>query len=251
VNRDYESIFAQRGSRYDAAMRRYPQARAEEFRMVTAPLEAGPGDRVADIPSGGGYLAAYLPADVKLLAIEPVAEFTTQADTGPGPGNLRCPIDQVPLPDASLQAIISLAGLHHQADRPAFYREAWRLLKPGGQLIIADGQRASPVAEFLNGFVDRHNPAGHQGWFLGPEDLDAIAACGFSIDSQEPVRYHWRFPDRDAAVDFCRDLFGLECSHERLLKALREELELAEDESGWRLSWALLRINARRPTCPD
>ena len=250
---DYQAIFEQRGSRYDAAMRRYPLARQAEFEMITEPLRLAPGQRLADIPAGGGYLADYLPGHIERLSVEPATGFAAEMQATAGPGDqqaplLCCPIHQVPLADQSLDAIVSLAGLHHEPDRRRFYREANRLLRPHGQLIIADGLAGSPVANFLNGFVDRYNPDGHQGDFLDEHDLVAIQQAGFSIDSSQTCQYHWRFPDSAAAVSFCRDLFGLGCDDATLLAGLQHELNLHAESQGWVLDWSLWRIVAHRPT---
>ncbi|MGY6586735.1 MAG: methyltransferase domain-containing protein [Wenzhouxiangella sp.] len=248
---DYQAIFEQRGSRYDAAMRRYPLARQAEFEMITEPLRLAPGQKLADIPAGGGYLADYLPEHIERLSVEPATGFAAPEDNykqkHKQARQLCCRIHQVPLGDQQLDAIISLAGLHHEPDRRRFYREAFRLLRPHGQLIIADGVVGSPVADFLNGFVDRHNPDGHQGDFLDEHDLAAIQQAGFSVDSSHTCQYPWRFPDSTAAVSFCRDLFGLACDDATLLDGLKRELNLRAEGPGWVLDWSLWRIVAHRP----
>ncbi|MGY6629966.1 MAG: class I SAM-dependent methyltransferase [Wenzhouxiangella sp.] len=244
---DYQAIFEQRGSRYEAAMRRYPLARQAEFEMITAPLRLAPGQVLADIPAGGGYLADYLPAGIERLSVEPAAGFAAAGSIAGDSGTLCCPIHQVPLADGSVDAIVSLAGLHHDSDRSRFYREAFRLLRPAGQLVMADGQADSAVARFLNGFVDRHNPDGHQGDFLDNQDLADIRQAGFAVESQQICHYPWRFPDSKGAVSFCRDLFGLECDEATLMAGLEAELNLRPQGNHWVLDWSLWRIVAHRP----
>ena len=57
----YAEIFAERGAAYHRAMAECPNARDAEFLAVLEPL-AGRGGLLCDMPSGGGYLAARLPA---------------------------------------------------------------------------------------------------------------------------------------------------------------------------------------------
>lgn len=49
---------------------------------------------------------------------------------------------QVPFADATFDAVWALESLCHAADKAAFYREAARLLRPGGRLVVAEYMRA-------------------------------------------------------------------------------------------------------------
>jgi SAM-dependent methyltransferase len=58
-------------------------------------------------------------------------------DAKRGPVDFECPADRIPLPDASLDSILSTEVLEHVPDPLAVWREFNRLLRPGGKVLLA------------------------------------------------------------------------------------------------------------------
>ena len=74
----YESIFNRRGQAYHRAMQLVPGARRREFSAALELIGLHRGGVLCDdVPSGGGYLADHLPADLdlRLVAIDPSDVF--------------------------------------------------------------------------------------------------------------------------------------------------------------------------------
>ena len=245
---DYGDIFELRGHRYHRAMQACPRARDDEFALAVDWAEIRDGQVVCDIPSGPGYLRHYLGAGIDLVHIEPSAVFArlcrAESDRPVVLGTLL----ELPLQTGIVDRVVSLAALHHVADKGRFFAEAFRVLAPGGRLCIADAARNSPTDAFLNGFVHAHNSMGHEGCFIGDETTAEIEAVGFRVERVADVEVPWHFRSPNEMVAFVGELFGLDrASPAQVLGGIERYLGWRVEDGGCRMRWELRFVRATKP----
>lgn len=248
---DYRAIFNRRGHHYTDAVKRHAAARKRERDVLLDFLAARAGETILDAPAGGGYVAdgirALLGDQSKVVCVEPAERFAAAID--PAFEVLVAPLEATPLPDASCDAVASLAGLHHFSDKLPVYLEWFRLLKGGGRVVVADVEAETPPARFLNVYVHRHTPDGHEGFFLRPGDLTRdLERVGFERVEEQHVAVPWIFPDELHMAEFCHSLFCLTgTTPAAVADELSRWIDLERIPDGIQMNWSLRYAIARRP----
>jgi SAM-dependent methyltransferase len=165
----------------------------------TALAELKPGETVLDLGSGGGIdvllSARRVGPKGKAYGLDMTDEMLALARDNQrkaGATNvefLKGEIEAIPLPDNSVDVIISNCVINLSADKDRVLREAFRVLKPGGRFAVSDVVTRGDVPERVR--KDMLLWVGCIAGALEESDYRAkLAAAGFEAISVEPTRVY-------------------------------------------------------------
>jgi len=165
----------------------------------TALAELKPGETVLDLGSGGGIdvllSAKRVGPSGKAYGLDMTDEMLAlarQNQRKAGIGNvefLKGEMENVPLPDNSIDVIISNCVINLSADKDQVFREAFRVLKPGGRFAVSDivvrGQVPAEIRRNMELWIGCMAGALEEGEYLAK-----LTQAGFEAASIEPTRIY-------------------------------------------------------------
>jgi len=155
-----------------------------------------PGQTVLDLGSGGGidcFLAAKRVGDSgRVIGVDMTPEMlekarANQAKIGANNVEFRLgEIEHLPIGDDHVDVIISNCVINLSPDKPQVFREAFRVLKPGGKLAVSDMVTDGPLPQGV-----KDSLSAWTGCIAGALDVKdyiaAIEAAGFVDVTLSPV----------------------------------------------------------------
>ncbi len=165
----------------------------------TALAQLSPGETVLDLGSGGGIdvllSARRVGPTGKAYGLDMTDEMLALANENKRKSGLtnveflKGEIEHIPLPDNSVDLVISNCVINLSADKDRVFAEAFRVLRPGGRFAVSDvvtkGDVPSEVRKSILAWV---------GCIAGALDQDdyrgKLEAAGFEQVSLEPTRIY-------------------------------------------------------------
>jgi ubiquinone/menaquinone biosynthesis C-methylase UbiE len=179
------------------------------FRLVSA-AEADGSMEALDIATGGGHVAnALAPLVRRVTAFDLTNDMLAAAAAfirGNGHSNVdfvEGDAERLPFPDGSFDLVTCRIAAHHFPDVPSFAAEAFRVVKPGGKLMLIDNVAPEDdrYDRFYNEVEKQRDPSHVRAWKKS-EWVRLLETTGFRVESMT------RFPKPFRYRDWC-DRAGL------------------------------------------
>ncbi len=173
----------------------------------TALIQLEPGQTVLDLGSGGGIdvllSAKRVGPSGKVYGLDMTDEMLALARENQrkaGATNvefLKGTIEAIPLPDRSVDVIVSNCVINLSPDKEAVLREAFRVLKPGGRFAVADVVVQGEIPDALRRSLEMWVGC-VAGALQDTEYVSKLRAAGFADIEVDP----WRVYNVDDARGF-------------------------------------------------
>ena len=157
------------------------------------------GETVLDLGSGAGLDAFLAGGEVgvsgKVYGLDMTDEMILTAESNRilwGLENvefLKGFIEEIPLPDESVDVVVSNCVINLSPDKDAVFREIFRVLKPGGRISVSDVVFLRPIPEEIRTCIDAW--AGCIAGALGKDEYERkLAEAGFTGITVSPTRVY-------------------------------------------------------------
>ena len=164
------------------------------------------GETVLDLGSGGGFDAFLAAKRVgptgRVIGVDMTPEMIERATANAKAGRYSNvefrlgDIENLPVDDNSVDVIISNCVINLAADKSRVFAEAFRVLKPGGRLMVSDTVLIRPIPEAIQKSVAAYVGC-VSGALMKEEYLSMLRAAGFT--KAEIVKDS---PLKDSPIDF-------------------------------------------------
>jgi ubiquinone/menaquinone biosynthesis C-methylase UbiE len=186
----------------------------------TAMAKLREGDVVLDLGAGAGFDAFLAAAQVgssgRVIGVDMTKEMLERARKNAAASGLddrvefrEGLIEALPVESNSVDVIISNCVINLSPDKAAVFREAFRVLKPGGRLAVSDILLSEPLPEEIAGAASSYVSC-VGGAMVSQDYIGLMEAAGFVIESSQGASMAGLADDlmRDPTVGQMTKAFG-------------------------------------------
>ena len=156
-----------------------------------------PSHRLLDVATGTGFTAVgFAPLVAEVIGVDVSNGMLEQARKRAGEVGLanvsfrNAPAESLPFPDASFDFVTSRVAPHHFLSVPKFTAEAFRVLRPGGRLLVADTTvpDGAPDLDSWQNHLEVLRDPSHIRNYTASEWRAFVSAAGFVMEEIEELR---------------------------------------------------------------
>ena len=146
------------------------------------------GETVLDLGSGAGFdcflAASKVGRNGRVIGVDMTPEMIEKARENASKGNYTNvefrlgEIENLPVADNSVDVVISNCVINLAPDKRKVFKEAFRVLKPGGRLMVSDIVLLKELPEFIKNSIEAYIGC-LSGAIMKDEYIEAIKAAGF------------------------------------------------------------------------
>jgi SAM-dependent methyltransferase len=152
-------------------------------RLLADAHSAPPGGLIVELGSGGSYLKQLEPAIIT-------------SDVSPGIAEQVIDARKLPFANESVRALLLTHVFHHIPDVDAFFREAQRVLAPGGVIAMIELAHTPFARFFFKNFHHEPYEDGVREWSFAQNDsmMDSNQALSWMVFERDRVEFERRYP---------------------------------------------------------
>jgi ubiquinone/menaquinone biosynthesis C-methylase UbiE len=156
-----------------------------------------PSHRWLDVATGAGFTAvAFAPLVAEVTGLDVSAAMLQKARErarAAGLGNLvfeTGAAESLPFPPEGFDGVVCRLAAHHFLSPPKFVGEAYRVLRPGGRLLVADSAEPdnAPEVDAWHNHVEVLRDGSHVRNYTPAEWRGFVTGAGFELEDLDLVR---------------------------------------------------------------